>query len=58
MKKVAENDSEKKNKIMWNNDPSCPVVVISGMLRENRRGGRPGATESPIVNHLQHVFDC
>jgi hypothetical protein len=28
------------------------VVVVSGILRENRRGGRPGATVSPIVNRL------
>jgi hypothetical protein len=52
MKKVAENDSEKKDKTMWNNDPNCPVVVVSGILRESRRGGRPGATVSPIVNRL------
>jgi hypothetical protein len=56
MKKLAENDSEKKDKTMWNNDPNCLVVVVSGILRENRRGGRPGATVSPIVNRLQHVF--
>jgi hypothetical protein len=52
MKKVAENDSEKKNKIVWNSDPNCPVVVVAGRLRENRRGGRPGAIVSPIVNRL------
>jgi hypothetical protein len=50
MKKVAENDSEKKNKTMWNSDPNCPVVVVASRL--NRRGGRPGAIVSPIVNHL------
>jgi hypothetical protein len=52
MKKVAENDSEKKNKTMWNSDPNCPVVVVAGILRENRRGGRTGAIVSPIVNRL------
>jgi hypothetical protein len=52
MKKLVENDSEKKDKTVWNNDPNCPVVVVSGILRENRRGGRPGATESPIINRL------
>jgi hypothetical protein len=56
MKKLAENDSEKKDKTVWNNDPNCPVVVVSSILRENRRGGRPGAIMSPIVNRLQHVF--
>jgi hypothetical protein len=56
MKKVAKNDSEKKNKTMWNSDPNCPVVVVAGIPRENRRGGRPGAIVSPIVNRLQHVF--
>jgi hypothetical protein len=52
MKKVAENDSEKKNKTMWNSDPNCPVVVVGGIPRENRRSGRPGAIVSPIVNRL------
>jgi hypothetical protein len=52
MKKVAENDSEKKTKAVWNSDPNCPVVVVAGILRENRRGGRPGAIVSPIVNRL------
>jgi hypothetical protein len=52
MKEVAENDSEKKNKTMWNNGPNCPVVVVAGILRENRRGGRPGAIVSSIVNRL------
>jgi hypothetical protein len=52
IKKVAENDSEKKNKTMWNSDPNCPVVVVAGILRENRRGGRPGAIVSPIVNRF------
>jgi hypothetical protein len=52
IKKVAENDSEKKNKTMWNRDPNCPVVVVAGILRENRKGGRPGAIVSPIVNRL------
>jgi hypothetical protein len=52
MKKVAENDSEKKNKTMWKSDPNCPVVVVAGILRENRRGGRPGAIVSPIINRL------
>jgi hypothetical protein len=52
MKKVAENDSEKKKKTVWNSDPNYPVVVVAGRLRENRRGGRPGAIVSPIVNHL------
>jgi hypothetical protein len=56
MKKLAENDSEKKDKTMRNNDPNCPIVVVSGILRENRRGGRLGATRSPIVNRLQHVL--
>jgi hypothetical protein len=56
MKKLTENDSEKKDKTMRNNDPNCPVVVVSGIQRENRRGGRPGAIVSPIVNRLQHVF--
>jgi hypothetical protein len=46
MKKVVENDSEKKNKTMWNSDPNYPVVVVAGILRENRRGGRPGAIVS------------
>jgi hypothetical protein len=52
MKKVVENDSEKKNKTMWNSDPNCPVVAVAGILRENRRGGRLGAIVSPIVNRL------
>jgi hypothetical protein len=52
MKRVTENDSEKKNKTMWNKDPNCPVVVVAGILRESRRGGRPDATVSPIVNRL------
>jgi hypothetical protein len=52
MKKLAENDNEKKDKTMRNNDPNGPVVVVSGILRETRRGGRPGATMSPIVNRL------
>jgi hypothetical protein len=52
MKKLAENDSEKKDKTVRNNDPNCPVVVVLGILRENRRGGRLGATVSPIVNCL------
>jgi hypothetical protein len=52
MKKVAENGSEKKRKTVWNSDPSCPAVVVAGILRENRRGGRPGAIVSPIVNRL------
>jgi hypothetical protein len=52
MKKVAENDSEKKNKTMWNSDPNCPVVVVADTLRENRRGSRLGAIVSPIVNCL------
>jgi hypothetical protein len=52
MKKVAENDNEKKNKTVWNSDPNCLVVVVAGRLRETRRGGRPGAIVSPIVNHL------
>jgi hypothetical protein len=52
MKKLAENDSGKKNKTVWNSDPNCPVVVVAGILRENRRGGRPGAIMSPIVNRL------
>jgi hypothetical protein len=52
MKKVVENNSEKKNKTVWNSDPNCPVVVVAGILRENRRGGRPGAIVSPIVNRL------
>jgi hypothetical protein len=56
MKKLAENDSEKKDKTERNNDPNCPIVVVSCILRENRRGGRPGATVSPIVNRLQHAF--
>jgi hypothetical protein len=56
MTRLAENDSEKKDKAERNNDPNYPVVVVSGTLRENRRGGRPGATVSPIVNRLQHVF--
>jgi hypothetical protein len=56
MKKLAENDSEKKDKTVQNNDPNCPVVVVLGILREHRRGGRPGAIVSPIVNRLQHVF--
>jgi hypothetical protein len=30
MKKVVENDSEKKNKTVWNSDPNCPVVVVAG----------------------------
>jgi hypothetical protein len=49
---VAENDSEKKNKTMWNSDPNCPVVLVAGILRENRRGGRLGTIVSPIVNRL------
>jgi hypothetical protein len=52
MKKLAEDDSEKKDKTMWNNEPNCPVVVVSGILRESRRGRRPGAAVSPIVNRL------
>jgi hypothetical protein len=52
MKKVAENDSERKKKTVWNSDPNCPVVVVVGRLRENRRGGRPGAIVSPIINRL------
>jgi hypothetical protein len=52
MKKLAENDSGKKNKTVWNSDPNYPVVVVAGILRENRRGGRPGAIVSPIVNRL------
>jgi hypothetical protein len=52
MKKVAENDSEKKNKTMWKSGPNCPVVVVAGILRENRRNGRSGAIVSPIVNRL------
>jgi hypothetical protein len=56
MKKLAENNSEKKDKTVRNNDPNCPVVVVSSILRENRRGGRPGANVSPTVNRLQHVF--
>jgi hypothetical protein len=56
MTRVAENESEKKDKTKQNNDPNCPVVVVLGILRENRRGDRPGATVSPIVNRLQHVF--
>jgi hypothetical protein len=52
MKKLAENDSEKKDKTRWNNDPNCPVVEVSGILRENRRGGRLGAIVSPIVKYL------
>jgi hypothetical protein len=55
MKKVAKNDSEKKNKTMWNSDPNCPVVVVGRIPRENRRGGRPGAIVSPIVNRLYVV---
>jgi hypothetical protein len=56
MKKLVENNSEKKDKTMRNNDPSGPVVIVSDILREIRRGGRLGATVSPIVNRLQHVF--
>jgi hypothetical protein len=56
MKKLVENDSEKKDKTVRNNDPNFLVVVVSCILKENRRGGRPGATVSPIVNRLQHVF--
>jgi hypothetical protein len=56
MTRLAETDSEKKDQTEWNNDPNCPVVVVSGILRENRRNGRPGATVSPIVNRLQLVF--
>jgi hypothetical protein len=52
MKKVAENDSEKTTKTVWNSDPNCPDVVVADKLRENRRGGRPGAIMSPIVKHL------
>jgi hypothetical protein len=52
MKKLAENDSGKKNKTVWNSDPNCPVVGVVGRLRENRRGGRPGAIVSPIINRL------
>jgi hypothetical protein len=52
MKKVAENNSGKKNKTVWNSDSNCPVVVVASILRENRRGGRPGAIVSPIVNRL------
>jgi hypothetical protein len=52
MKRLAENDSGKKNKTVWNSDPNCPVVMVAGILRENRRGGRPGAIVSPIVNRL------
>jgi hypothetical protein len=52
MKKVAENDSEKKNKTMWNSDPNYPVVVVAGILRENGRSGKPGASVSPIINRL------
>jgi hypothetical protein len=56
MTRLAEKNSEKKDKTERNSDPNCPVVIVSGILRENRRGGRPGATVSPIVNRLQHVF--
>jgi hypothetical protein len=52
MKTVVENDSEKKKKTVWNSDPNCPVVVVAGRLRKNRRSGRPGAIVSPIVNRL------
>jgi hypothetical protein len=52
MKKVVENDSGKKNKTVWNSDSNCPIVVVVGILRENRRGGKPGAIVSPIVNRL------
>jgi hypothetical protein len=52
MKKLAENDSEKKDKTMWNNDPNCPIAVVLGILRGNGRGGKPGAIVSPIVNYL------
>jgi hypothetical protein len=52
IKKVAENDSEKRNKTMWNSDPNCPVVVVVAIPREHRRGGRPGAIVSPIINRL------
>jgi hypothetical protein len=52
IKKVAENDSEKKNKTGWNSDPNYPVGVVAGILRENRRGGRPDAIMSPIINRL------
>jgi hypothetical protein len=37
MKKLAENDNEKKDKTVRNNDRNCPVVIVLGILRENRR---------------------
>jgi hypothetical protein len=42
MKKLAENDSEKKDKTVRNNDPNCPVVVrvVTQTITAKRTDGR------------------